>query len=92
MVQSCPVWLIRLMPFIFWVQNWGLMYVPYLVGSVLDNYGQVVDENGELVKYDYTYPMIIFAATGLLAIIVAFMLKAEDKSKSYGLELPNIEQ
>jgi hypothetical protein len=36
--------------------------------------------------------MMIFAATGLLAIIVALMLKAEDKKKGYGLELPNIEK
>jgi predicted MFS family arabinose efflux permease len=77
---------------IFWVQNWGLMYVPYLIGRVLDKYGQKLDENGELVGYDYTYPMIIFAATGLLAIIVALLLKAEDKRKGYGLELPNIEK
>jgi MFS family permease len=77
---------------IFWVQNWGLMGVPYLIGWVLDEYGQILDANGELIGYDYTYPMIIFAATGFLAIIVALMLKAEDKKKGYGLEKPNIEK
>ena len=35
--------------------------------------------------------MQIFAATGALAIIIALMLKAEDKKKGYGLELPNME-
>jgi hypothetical protein len=35
--------------------------------------------------------MVIFASTGFLAIIVAILLKAEDKRKGYGLELPNIE-
>jgi len=77
---------------IFWVQNWGLMGVPLLIGKVLHNHCQVMDANGEFSHYDYTIPMIIFAATGLLAIIVALLLKAEDKKKGYGLELPNIEK
>jgi predicted MFS family arabinose efflux permease len=76
---------------IFWVQNWGLMGVPLLIGSVLDKHCQVLDENGEFLYYDYTIPMVIFASTGFLAIIVAILLKAEDKRKGYGLELPNIE-
>ena len=77
---------------IFWVQNWGLMGVPLLIGTVLHKYCQVMDANGEFSHYDYTIPMIIFASTGFLAIIVALMLKAEDKKKGYGLELPNIEK
>jgi len=77
---------------IFWVQNWGLMGVPFLIGVVLDNYCRVMDANGEFSHYDYTIPMMIFAATGFLAIIVALMLKAEDKKKGYGLELPNIQK
>ena len=77
---------------IFWVQNWGLMGVPLLIGVVLDKYCQVFDANGEFSHYDYTIPMMIFATTGFLAIIVALMLKAEDKKKGYGLELPNIEK
>jgi len=77
---------------IFWVQNWGLMGVPLLIGWVLDEYCRVLDANGEFSHYDYTIPMVIFASTGFLAIIVALMLKAEDKKKGYGLELPNIEK
>lgn len=77
---------------IFWVQNWGLMGMPLLIGVVLDKYCQVLDDNGEFLYYDYTIPMMIFAATGLLAIFVAVMLKAEDKKKGYGLELPNIQK
>ena len=77
---------------IFWVQNWGLMGVPLLIGIVLDNYCRVLDSTGEFSHYDYTIPMMIFASTGFLAIIVAFMLKAEDKKKGYGLELPNIQK
>ncbi len=77
---------------IFWVQNWGLMGVPLLIGVVLDSYCRVYGEDGEFLYYDYTIPMMIFATTGLLAIIVALLLKAEDKKKGYGLELPNIEK
>ncbi|GAB4314467.1 MAG: MFS transporter [Bacteroidales bacterium] len=77
---------------IFWVQNWGLMGVPYLIGKVLDNYCKIYDEAGSFSHYDYTLPMIIFASTGLLSIFVALALKAEDKKKGYGLELPNIKK
>lgn len=77
---------------IFWVQNWGLMGVPLLIGVVLENHCKVFNEAGEFTHYDYTIPMMIFAATGLLAIVVALMLKAEDRKKGYGLELPNIKQ
>ena len=34
--------------------------------------------------------MIIFACFGVLAVLVAFMLKIEDKKKRYGLEQPNM--
>jgi len=45
---------------------------------------------GENVKYDYATTWLIFIACSVLAIVVSFMLKAEDKKKGYGLEQPNI--
>jgi predicted MFS family arabinose efflux permease len=72
---------------IFWVQNWGLMGVPALIGWVLDRYCKL---EGDGPAYDYTLPMIIFTGFGVLALVVALMLKAEDKKKGYGLEKPNI--
>ncbi len=42
--------------------------------------------------YNYTYPMMIFAMFGILALIFALLLKAEDRKKGYGLELPNIQK
>lgn len=81
---------------IFWIQNWGLMGVPLLIGWILDVTNPAVLEakaNGTPIPlYDYTYPMITFTAFGVLAFVVAFMLKAEDKRKGYGLELPNIKK
>ena len=79
---------------IFWVQNWGLMGVPKLIGWVLDKYcitGQTVRDGLTVNTYDYTLPMIIFAGFGVLALVFACLLKAEDKKKGSGLELPNIQ-
>lgn len=91
---------------IFWIQNWGLMGVPYLIGKVLNNYcvidnnetvaeeitGTVVPEVATEVAYDYTIPMLIFTALGVLSILFAFLLKRENAKKGYGLELPNIQK
>lgn len=76
---------------IFWVQNWGLMGVPALIGWVLDTYCKLDTTNGG-PAYDYTLPMIIFMCFGIVAFFVAVLLKREDKKKEYGLELPNIKQ
>ena len=78
---------------IFYVQNWGLMGVPLLIGWVLEKYcisGQTVRDGLTVNTYNYTLPMLIFTCFGVLALIFAFLLKAEDKRKGYGLELPNI--
>ena len=63
---------------IFWVQNIGLCLVPLLIGKVLQSTG------------GYLAPMIIFSSFGILAFILSFLLKAEDRRKKYGLELPNV--
>ena len=79
---------------IFWVQNWGLMGVPFIIGIVLDRYcitGQITENGLTRPTYDYTLPMLIFMIVGILAVIVAFALKREDKKKGYGLEEPNIQ-
>jgi predicted MFS family arabinose efflux permease len=78
---------------IFWVQNWGLMGVPALIGWVLNKYcitGTRLIDGVNIPNYNYTLPMIIFTCFGLLALLFAFLLKAEDRKKGYGLELPNI--
>ena len=63
---------------IFWVQNIGLCLVPLLIGMVLEGTG------------GYTAPMIIFSSFGVLAFILTFLLKIEDKRKGYRLEEPNV--
>ena len=76
---------------IFWVQNWGLMGVPYLIGKVLDKYC-ITGYVNEKPTYDYTIPMIIFTCFGILALLISYLLKREDRIKGYGLELPNIQK
>jgi predicted MFS family arabinose efflux permease len=76
---------------IFFTQNIGLMGVPYLIGWVLDRFCRLPDVNGK-AAYNYTLPMIIFLCFGLIAVFVAFLLKADDRKKGYGLEMPNIKR
>ncbi|MGQ9621822.1 MAG: MFS transporter [Bacteroidales bacterium] len=80
---------------IFLVQNIGLSLVPLLIGWVLNKFcisGTRVLEGVEIPSYNYTLPMMIFTILGLLALLFAFLLKAEDRRKGYGLELPNIKK
>jgi predicted MFS family arabinose efflux permease len=80
---------------IFWVQNIGLMGVPALIGWVLDKYcitGTHLIDGAPVPSYNYTLPMIIFTCFGIIAFVFALLLKAEDKKKGYGLEMPNIKK
>ncbi|HCT94072.1 MAG: oxalate:formate antiporter [Bacteroidetes bacterium GWE2_39_28] len=79
----------------FFIQNIGLWGMPVLIGYVLDKYciiGTHVLNGIEVNKYNYTLPMMIFAGMCSFAILLAFMVKIEDKKKGYGLQLPNIKK
>ena len=65
---------------IFWVQNIGLCLVPMLIGSLRASTG------------GYLVPMIVFSSFGVLAFLFSLALRVEDRSKGYGLELPNIKK
>ena len=78
---------------IFLIQNIGLSLVPALIGWVLNKYcitGTRLLDGVPVSNYNYTLPMMIFTVFGVLALVFALLLKAEDKKKGYGLELPNI--
>ncbi len=80
---------------IFWIQNFGLWGIPLLIGIVLDKTNPGVAASkaaGESVTYNYQTTWIIFVALTIVALLVAFWLKAEDKRKGYGLEKPNMER
>ena len=79
----------------FFIQNIGLWGMPVIIGYVLDKYciiGTHVLNGIEVNKYNYTLPMMIFAGMCSFAILLAFMVKIEDKKKGYGLQLPNIKK
>ena len=77
---------------VFYIQNIGLAMVPALIGFVIDRFSTQYNAAGAIVGYDYTVPMIVFAIFGLCAILIAGILKQEDKRKHYGLEESNIKK
>ncbi|MDR0970156.1 MAG: MFS transporter [Lentimicrobiaceae bacterium] len=86
---------------IFWIQNIGLWLFPLLIGKILDATNPEVVaaiKDGSMspevaaVSYDYTIPLLMLACLGVAAMIIGFILKAWDKKKGYGLELPNIKK
>ncbi len=56
------------------------------------NYFGIEDRKheAEIIKpLDYTNAMLVFSILGFVGLIFAFLLKREDKTSGYGLELPN---
>ncbi len=72
---------------IFWIQNIGLWLFPLLIGKVLDKTNEGVTD---ATKLDYTWPLVMLACLGVVALILGIVLKAWDKKKNLGLEEPNI--
>jgi hypothetical protein len=44
------------------------------------------------LRYNYFFDLVMFTSLSILSLLFAFLLKAEDKKKGYGLELPNIKK
>ena len=44
---------------------------------------------GEIATYNYTIPILMLVALGVISIYLAFLLKKADKRQNYGLELPS---
>jgi hypothetical protein len=69
------------------------MLVPWIIGKVLEasnpGVAKKIAAGDTKAVYSYTVTMLIFALLGVCAIGLAFALKAIDKKKGYGLELPN---
>ena len=84
---------------IFWIQNIGLWLFPLLIGKVLKASNPEVEQqlaNGILkpedaaTSYNYTYPLLMLATLGIIALVLGLYLRIVDKKKGYGLEEPNI--
>ncbi len=74
---------------IFWIQNIGLSLFPLLFGFALEATNA---NRAEGAPYSYTSAMLLFVGCGVAAMLLGVWLKAEDKRKGYGLELPNIKK
>jgi MFS family permease len=44
---------------------------------------------GEIATYNYTIPILMLVALGVISIYLAFLLKRADKRQNYGLERPS---
>ncbi len=76
----------------FAVQNLGLWAFPLLIGIMLDSTNPGITPEmvaAKLVSWDYTWAILMLAGLGILGLIFAFLLKKEDKTSGYGLELPS---
>lgn len=76
--------------FTFWLQNIGLMGVPYLIGWELNKYGETVVDG--VKHYNYTIPMLTFAVVSCIAVLLAVLLNLENKWKGYKLNSPNMKK
>ena len=65
------------------------MTVPIVIGSVLDSVNKGIPQDQ---PKDYTLAMLVFTSFGVIALLMSLFLKAIDKKKHYGLELPNVQK
>lgn len=75
----------------FSLQNLGLFAVPVIAGKLLDitNPGITPEMLKQGSVLNYTPTMIMFVGFGLLGMVFAFLLKKDDKTSGYGLDLPS---
>ncbi|MCD8282034.1 MAG: MFS transporter [Prevotella sp.] len=73
---------------IFWIQNIGLWLFPLVIGKVLDATNPGVTDATQL---NYTAPLVMLACLGVAALVIGLILKAVDRKRGLGLELPNIQ-
>ncbi len=75
----------------FTVQNWGLGLFFWGLGAVLDwaNRDHLEAIKNKQMMFDYTIPILVLVACGVISIFLAYKLKFHDKRQGYGLELPS---
>lgn len=79
----------------FYLDDDGVFKIPMGYGRLVyanpDYFGLEADAlSAEVIKpLDYTNAMLVFSLLGFAGLVFAFLLKREDKTSGYGLELPN---
>ena len=85
---------------IFWIQNIGLWLFPMLIGKVLDAMNPeivggvaagTISLEQAATSYDYTYPLVMLATLGAVALVLGLVLKVIDQKKGLGIENPNVQ-
>jgi nitrate/nitrite transporter NarK len=75
----------------FSMQNLGLFAVPIVAGIILDRTNPGI--TGTMLKHgavlNYTPTMVMFVGFGIIGMLFAFLLKRDDKTSGYGLDLPS---
>jgi len=67
-------------------------YKEELTDIMIKSISPIIKKAKLNIRYDYLYDLLLFLTLSVLALFFAFLLKAEDKKKGYGLELPNIKK
>jgi len=75
----------------FSLQNLGLFAVPWLAGVILDktNPGITPEMIEAGSRLNYTPTLLMFVVFGIIGFFFALLLKWDDKTSGYGLELPS---
>ena len=73
---------------IFWIQNIGLWLFPILIGNVLTHTNAPGTAPDQL---NYTWALVMLACLGVAAMLIGLYLKAVDRKRNLGLELPSIQ-
>jgi len=60
-----------------------------LTGGEIADQIKTMQAAGEVPYYDYTWPILMLVACGVISIFLAYKLKQADKEQGYGLELPS---
>jgi MFS family permease len=60
-----------------------------LTGGEVADQIKVLQLEGTLPYYDYTWPILMLVVCGVISIFLAFKLRQADKEQGYGLELPS---
>lgn len=61
-------------------------------GLTLEQVSTKIDEmrlTGEIASYNYTIPILMLVALGVISIFLALLLKNADRRQNYGLEMPS---
>lgn len=71
------------------IQNLGLFTFPILAGRILDITPKIINPQTKTANLNYTYTLLMFVILGLMGLVFAFLLKAEDRKRHTGIELPS---